>query len=331
MARANGCRKSSRLYSYDFLDNCGRPSAERIIPELQQLSVGMIFSALPGMTDGFTLLAFERDRSLILGWRSPNGALLMTWAFVLQEYEDRATRLIVRARAGPGYQFHGLPWWLGKRAVALVHFIMPRKQLLGIARRVESAAADSFQRGPVGNRGAARTATSARARDWWRSDLLPLPQLTGPTSVSRGIDMAIRPLLTPRRKTRCSIASCRRMKSWSVTTSASPHQPQSHSMSLARSISKRRRSYGRSSQRGKSCSVRHRHSPASAWTPCRGAVARLGCVGRRLAFAKAWRAVQTRGLRASLQRLLVSQRHHWVNSRRSPRWHVTRDERDEHQ
>jgi hypothetical protein len=54
-------------YSYDFLDNGGRPSAVRIVPELQQLSVGMVFPALPGMTDGFTLLAFERDRFLILG------------------------------------------------------------------------------------------------------------------------------------------------------------------------------------------------------------------------------------------------------------------------
>lgn len=109
----------------------------------------------PGRTDGFTLLAFERERFLILGWRSPDGALLMTWAFVLQEIEDRATRLIVRARAGPGYQFHGLPWWLGKWAVAFVHFIMQRKQLLGIGRRAESTPATSSQRGAVGNRGVA--------------------------------------------------------------------------------------------------------------------------------------------------------------------------------
>jgi hypothetical protein len=50
-----------------------------------------------------------------LGLRA-DGTLLMTWAFVLQEVEYGATCLIVRARAGPGYQFHGLPWWLGKRS-----------------------------------------------------------------------------------------------------------------------------------------------------------------------------------------------------------------------
>ena len=146
-----GCRAG--WYSYDLLDNGRQRSATRLVPELQQLSVGMIFPALPGVTDGFTLLAFERDRFLILGWRSPNNDLLMTWAFVLQEIEGRATRLIVRARAGPGYQFHRLPWWLGKKAVALVHFIMQRKQLLGIAGRAESAPA-GVQRGQLGNRGA---------------------------------------------------------------------------------------------------------------------------------------------------------------------------------
>jgi hypothetical protein len=150
-----GAGNRAGWYSYDLIDNGGRPSAERIAPELQQLSVGMIFPALPGMTDGFNLLAFERGRFLILGWRSPNGALLMTWAFVLHEVDHRATRLIVRARAGPGYQFHRLPWWLGKRAVAFVHFIMQRRQLLGIASRAESAAATTVQPGPVGNGGAA--------------------------------------------------------------------------------------------------------------------------------------------------------------------------------
>ena len=65
----------------------------------------------------------------------------MTWAFVLQETEDRGTRLIVRARAGPEYEFRELPWWLGKRLVRIVHFLMQRKQLLSIATRAESVSA----------------------------------------------------------------------------------------------------------------------------------------------------------------------------------------------
>jgi pimeloyl-ACP methyl ester carboxylesterase len=46
--------------------------------------------------------------------------------------------LVVRARGGPGYRFHGLPLPLTRIAVRIVHFIMQRKQLLGIARRAET-------------------------------------------------------------------------------------------------------------------------------------------------------------------------------------------------
>ena len=135
-----GAGSRAGWYSYDFLDNGRRPSAERIIPELQKLAVGMIFPALPGATDGFTVLAFEPQYFLVLGWTTPDGTRLMTWAHVLEDGEHGSTRLIVRARAGPGYRFHGLPWWATKRIVAAIHFVMQRKQLLGIARRVERGA-----------------------------------------------------------------------------------------------------------------------------------------------------------------------------------------------
>jgi len=65
----------------------------------------------------------------------------MTWAFVLEDADGAATRLIVRARGGRGYQFHGLPWWAAKPFLTIGHFLMQRKQLLGIAQRVEERAA----------------------------------------------------------------------------------------------------------------------------------------------------------------------------------------------
>src|SRR5688572_11411969 len=117
-----GAGSRAGWYSYDFLDNGRRPSAERIIPELQELEVGMIFPALPGATDGFTLLAFEPQHFLVLGWTTPEGARLMTWAYVLEDAEHGSTRLIVRARGAPGYHFHRLPWWAAKRIVAAIHF-----------------------------------------------------------------------------------------------------------------------------------------------------------------------------------------------------------------
>jgi hypothetical protein len=128
-------------YSYDALDNGGRPSAERILPELQTLAKGAIFPALPGARDGFTLVGFEPDRYLILSWILPDGTYMMTWAFVLERLDPESTRLVVRARVGSGYTFQGLPKWLSTIVGRPVHFVMERKMLLGLARRAETLAA----------------------------------------------------------------------------------------------------------------------------------------------------------------------------------------------
>jgi hypothetical protein len=125
-------------YSYDVLDNGGQPSASRIRPDLQHLDFGMLMPALPGSADGFTLLAYDRDHFLVIGWRDGDGMLLMTWAFMLEETPGGTTRLIVRARGGRQYRFHGSPWWLTRRVVPAIHFVMQRKQLLGIAQRAEA-------------------------------------------------------------------------------------------------------------------------------------------------------------------------------------------------
>ncbi|HMF98764.1 MAG TPA: alpha/beta hydrolase [Vicinamibacterales bacterium] len=132
-----GAGSRAGWYSYDWLDNGRRPSATRIVPDLQQPSIATIFPALPGVTEGFVVLAIEPERVLTLGWPAPNGTLDVTWTFVLEEVSPGVTRLLVRVRGGEGYRFHGLPLWLTKLTIRLVHFVMQRKQLLGIARRAE--------------------------------------------------------------------------------------------------------------------------------------------------------------------------------------------------
>jgi hypothetical protein len=42
----------------------------------------------------------------------------------------------------PGYRFHGLPMWL----IMVGHFVMQRKQLLGIATRAETSATSARER-----------------------------------------------------------------------------------------------------------------------------------------------------------------------------------------
>jgi len=126
-------------YSYDFIDNGRRRSADAIVPELQSIAIGTLFPAEPGATDGFHVLDFETARYLVLGCKPPHEATpIMTWAFVLEERRDGHTRLIVRARGGRAYPFYGLPAWIGMPFVRFGHAIMERRQLLGIASRVES-------------------------------------------------------------------------------------------------------------------------------------------------------------------------------------------------
>jgi membrane protease YdiL (CAAX protease family) len=124
-------------YSYDFIDNGRERSAKTIRPELQTIKVGEIMPALPGATDGFVVVAYELERFLTIAWRLPDGVYQMTWTFVLEGTGSDSTRLIVRARGGRSYNFYGLPWWIASLILPPVHFIMQRKQLVGIARRAE--------------------------------------------------------------------------------------------------------------------------------------------------------------------------------------------------
>jgi hypothetical protein len=137
-----GAGSRAGWYSYDLLDNGRRQSADHIVAGLQTIAVGTLFPAIPGATDGFHVLALEPGESLVLGLRSRVGATpIMTWAFVLEEGARGSTRLIVRVRAGDEYPILGLPAWIGFPIVRIVHFIMERRQLLGIAERVEAMSA----------------------------------------------------------------------------------------------------------------------------------------------------------------------------------------------
>jgi hypothetical protein len=125
-------------YAYDFIDNGGQFSAERILPDCQNFGVGSVFPALPGATDVFLVAQCEQEHSLVLAWRLPSGKYQTTWAFVLEQSQPDQTRLIVRGRVAPGYRPYGLPQWFALPTGRLAHFIMERKQLLGIARRAEA-------------------------------------------------------------------------------------------------------------------------------------------------------------------------------------------------
>jgi hypothetical protein len=125
------------LYSYDWLDRVfgylDAPSAERILPEWQKLSVG---DEIPiGRGGGFPVKAIEPLRSLVLAGQGPD--FRWSWELALVRVDAGRTRLLSRNRVRtPGT----LRSALMMVAMAPAAFLMTRKMLLGIKRRAEAYA-----------------------------------------------------------------------------------------------------------------------------------------------------------------------------------------------
>jgi hypothetical protein len=123
------------LYSYDRLDILfgvlDRPSANELVPAYQTLAVG---EAIPLGAGGDLIVdALESERALVTVPEAlPEGTL--TWAFVLETLTGNRTRLLTRNRAHLDWS---LRWLLTMAVIELPAFLMTRKMLLGIKRRVE--------------------------------------------------------------------------------------------------------------------------------------------------------------------------------------------------
>jgi proline iminopeptidase len=155
-------------YSWDYLDNAGRPSAREVHPEWQDLAVGdrLTFSVLgTGLVDAYEVALLEASRLLGLYGLSdlrgrwlepteprPSAYMEGFWGFELRELSGGRTRLVVG-----GYQTIRPRWverlesyWLYPPVV----WIMQARMLAVLRRNIQRSA----------NRGArvvaATTATS---------------------------------------------------------------------------------------------------------------------------------------------------------------------------
>jgi hypothetical protein len=84
-------------YSWDFLDNNGRPSADRIVSEWQSLHVGHHLPRAPGGPSRFVVAVLEAQWTLVLrGDYSEN--IDGIWGFHLRPAPGGSTRLVARTR-----------------------------------------------------------------------------------------------------------------------------------------------------------------------------------------------------------------------------------------
>ena len=124
------------FYSYDLFDNGARPSAGRILPQLQHTQVGdwVPMSSKVNDTTAFKVKAFEPNQWLL--WGKPHS----TWAWTLTPLDGGRTRLVTRLKAK--YDWHSPALALGTVIIfELGDFPMMRKLLLGVKSRAERTAA----------------------------------------------------------------------------------------------------------------------------------------------------------------------------------------------
>jgi hypothetical protein len=132
------------LYSYDSLENligCDIHSADRVLPEFQDLQPGdhILFGPAEKNFPGQVVLQVQPEKAIVMCALDPvarQPVKSATWAFVLDEKGDRTTRLLVRGRnAYEPMTANHILWHI----VEPINFVMERKMLLGIKRRVENS------------------------------------------------------------------------------------------------------------------------------------------------------------------------------------------------
>jgi len=84
--------KRAGFYSYNLLDNLGRPSADRIIPAFQDLKVGAWVAMAEPVNDVTAFKVFERDSWMV--WHKPDS----TWTWRLEPTTDGGMRLVTRLK-----------------------------------------------------------------------------------------------------------------------------------------------------------------------------------------------------------------------------------------
>jgi hypothetical protein len=136
-------------YSWDWLDNDGAPSADRIVAQWQRLEVGQhLYRAPKGPTNWWTVVVLEPNRTLVLQasygsltgqgfdprssprpWASVEGI----WGFHLRPAPGGRTRLVTRTRNRSRPRWSARPFGLLGEPV---HFIMQTRQLHNLRTRV---------------------------------------------------------------------------------------------------------------------------------------------------------------------------------------------------
>ena len=150
-------------YSWDAIDNGGKPSVSTILPGHQTVAPGDVMPAVPGAKDAFVVAAVDPPRDLVLTAPNDGSGKAVSWEHFLEPLANRQTRFIVRARVSPHWLDRAragqppdgcepflieriyallamLPLSLLRRIAAAGHRIMEARHMRGIRRRSKRTA-----------------------------------------------------------------------------------------------------------------------------------------------------------------------------------------------
>ena len=132
-----------------FPDN--GPSAERLMPQWQELKVGdRVLDGAPDKHTSFVVAALEPNHHLVLhsrehlppSWDERYGATVnWSWQFVLKEIDEQRTRFIFRSR------LRLQPLWVEAFYLGVIvpaDFVMSRQMLHGVKQRAERTTSDDL-------------------------------------------------------------------------------------------------------------------------------------------------------------------------------------------
>ena len=134
-------------YSYDLFERSTGRNLYRVDPDIPPLTAGDAMPFYPGAP--MTVAVADPPQALVLWQITPGGKAIdpagpwgdnyvaWSWAFVLEPADATTTRLLVRMRVSyrPAAKWAPTMWLLVEPA----HFVMGRRQLLGIRQRAEAA------------------------------------------------------------------------------------------------------------------------------------------------------------------------------------------------
>jgi hypothetical protein len=123
------------FYSYDLLDNFGRPSTRRILPQFQHLAVGDWVPMGGEPTPSTAYRVTQLKPGTLMLWEKPGG----TWLWLIEPADAGSTRLITRLRSRYAWAKPAIVTELILMEIG--DPFMMRKCLLGIKQRAEHLAA----------------------------------------------------------------------------------------------------------------------------------------------------------------------------------------------